>query len=62
MQHAVKISWVSFQNVWLTEKKQPTIKPLNIRRTTIGNTLVDHSDAVGAEPVGAAPTTSSFST
>ena len=31
----------------------------NIRRTLTGNY---HSDAVGASPVGAAPTTSSFST
>ena len=34
----------------------------NIRRTLIGNKIVDHSDVVGASPVGAAPTTSSFST
>ena len=34
----------------------------NIRRTTVGNKIVDHSDEVGASPVGAAPTTSSFST
>ena len=34
----------------------------NIRRTFAGNKLVDHSDVVGASPVGAAPTTSSFST
>ena len=32
----------------------------NIRRTLIGNKLVDHSDVVGASPVGAAPTKSSF--
>ena len=30
----------------------------NIRRTLIGNKIVDHSDVVGAAPVGAAPTTS----
>ena len=30
----------------------------NIRR----NKIVDHSDVVGASPVGVAPTTSSFST
>ena len=29
---------------------------------TLGNRIVDHSDIVGASPVGAAPTTSSFST
>ena len=34
----------------------------NIRRTLAGNTFVDHSDVVGASPVGAAPTTSSFLT
>ena len=34
----------------------------NIRRNLVGNKIVDHSDGVGASPVGAAPTTSSFST
>ena len=34
----------------------------NIRRTLEGNQIVDHWDVVGASPVGAAPTTSSFST
>ena len=34
----------------------------NIRRTPSDNQIVDHSDVVGASPVGAAPTTSSFST
>ena len=34
----------------------------NIRRTLVGNEIVDHSDVVGASPVGAAPTTSSWST
>ena len=33
----------------------------NISRTLVGNKIVDHSDVVGASPVGAAPTTSSFS-
>ena len=37
-------------------------KVSNIRRTLMGNKIVDHSDVVGASPVGAAPTTSSFST
>ena len=37
-------------------------KVSNIRRTRVGNKIVDHSDVVGASPVGAAPTTSSFST
>ena len=34
----------------------------NLRRTLVDNNIVDHSDVVGASPVGAAPTTSSFST
>ena len=34
----------------------------NIWRTLVGNKIVDHSDVVEASPVGAAPTTSSFST
>ena len=34
----------------------------NIRRTLVGTKIVDHSDVVGAPPVGAAPTKSSFST
>ena len=34
----------------------------NIRRTLVSNKIIDHSDAVGASPIGAAPTTSSFST
>ena len=34
----------------------------NISHTLVRNKIVDHSDVVGALPVGAAPTTSSFST
>ena len=34
----------------------------NIRCIIAGNKIVDHSDGIGASPVGAAPTTSSFST
>ena len=34
----------------------------NIWGTLEGNKIVDHSDAVEASPVGAAPTTYSFST
>ena len=37
-------------------------KSSNIRCTLVGNKIVDHSDVVGASPVSAAPTTSSFST
>ena len=31
-----------------------------ISRTLVCNKIVDHSDVVGASPVGAAPTTSSY--
>ena len=34
----------------------------NISSSVVGNKLVDYSDVVGASPVGAAPTTSSFPT
>ena len=37
-------------------------KTSNISRTLVGDKTVDNSDVVGASPVGAAPTTSSFST
>ena len=37
-------------------------KTSNISRTLVAKKIVDHSDVVGASPVGAAPTTSSFST
>ena len=48
----IRDSWVNF----MTYRKIS-----NIRRTLVGNKIVDHSDVVGASPVGAAPTTSSFS-
>ena len=34
----------------------------NISSTFVANKFVDHSEVVGASPLGAAPTTSSFST
>ena len=37
-------------------------KTSNISCTLVGDKIVDNSDVVGASPVGAAPTTSSFST
>ena len=37
-------------------------KTSNTSRTLSGNNIVDHSDVVGASPVGAAPSTSSLST
>ena len=51
----------------IQSKTKPSISLMyrqvsNISRTLVGNENVDHSDVVGASPVGAAPTTSSFST
>ena len=37
-------------------------KTSNISRTSVGDEIVDNSDVAGASPVGAAPTTSLFST
>ena len=34
----------------------------DISRTLVDNKIVNHSDVVGASPVGTAPTTPSFST
>ena len=57
-------------NSWVLIIKVPFVMNLyikyhqtsNISRTLVGNKIVDHSDVVGAAPIGAAPTTSSFST
>ena len=49
-----------YQNVYLLIVAYR--KTSNISRTFVGNTIVDNSDVVEASPVGAAPTTSSFST
>ena len=46
--------------IWVQITKYRQI--FNIRRTLVGNKIVDHADVVGASPVGAAPNTSSFST
>ena len=52
-------------DITLTEQgttKTFTVKPLNISHTLVANKIVDHSNVVGASPVGVAPTTSSFLT
>ena len=43
-------------------KQETYRKTFGISRALVGNKIVDNSDVVGASPVGAAPTTSSFST
>ena len=68
-----KISYKKMHLEMLSAKCQPFCWALNvlimnyrqvcdIRRTLVGNWIVDNSNVVGASPVGAAPTTSSFST
>ena len=63
--------WYKFENCWFkftnASPRGPWVKEKysqvsNISCTLVGNKIVDHSDVVGASPVGAAPTTSSFST
>ena len=48
--------------MWMSWSQDKYHKTSNISRTLVGNKIVDHSDVVGASTVGAAPTTSSFST
>ena len=49
-------------NKWALIQVNHYRKVSNIRRTLVGDKIVDHWDVVGAAPIGAAPTTSSFST
>ena len=58
----VEYLWIGLFNIFDGEMTVAYRKVSNIRRTLVGNKIVDHSDVVGASPVGAAPTTSSFST
>ena len=65
--HAFSIQQSKMQNMdYKLKFSDPFIrkyrKTSNISRTLVGNKIVDNSDVVGASPVGAAPTASSFST
>ena len=55
-------NWPRYYGVALDDGEYNYRKTSNISRTIAGNNIVDHSDVVGVSPVGAAPTTSSFST
>ena len=57
--HIFSLRWMAKQMV---SSKSTYRKTPNISRTLVGNIIDDNSDVVGASPVGAAPTTSSFST
>ena len=52
------VNYITQRIVYFTNYR----KMSNISRTWPGNEIVDHSDVVGASLVGAAPTTSLFST
>ena len=56
------LAWSLRPTLRFTGKIQKYRKTSNIIRTFVGNKIVDNSDVVGASPIGAAPTTSSFST
>ena len=56
--HAIAVKYEVWSPIYPTKYPQNS----NIRWTLVGNRIVDHSDVVGASHVGAAPTTSSFST
>ena len=43
-------------------QERPYRKTPDISCTLVGNKIIDNSEVVGVSPVGAAPTTSSFST
>ena len=49
-------------SIWSSWTKAKYRQVSNIRRTLVVNWIVGHSDVVGVPPVGAAPTTFSFST
>ena len=64
----ISITFNSFHfRSWFQDKRFCTVclyyrTTSNISRTLVGKEIVDNSDVVGASPVGADPTTSSFST
>ena len=55
-------NWPHYNNIALCYFMMDYSQTSNISCTLVGNKIVDNSDVVGALPVGAAPTTSSFST
>ena len=59
-----KVTWINLEPIIQAQQNQAQQNYRqfsNISRTLIGNKSVHHRDVVGASPVGAAPTTSSFS-
>ena len=74
MSYLVMILFAERLWLWSTRDRESTVthrkmgvrvyyrKTSYISRTLVGNKIGDNSDVVGASPVGAAPTSSSFST
>ena len=62
--YRVHVSWDVYYIRWSKSHRYCGMyrKISNIRRTSVGNKIVDHSDVVGASPVGTAPIISSLST
>ena len=50
-----------FQSIYKTSNSNYRLTSIR-RHSLLGNKIVDHSDVIGASPVGAAPTTTSFTT
>ena len=59
--HITRMTYIEYNICW-SMWKYMYHKTSNIRGTIVGYKIVDHSDVVGASPVGTASTTSSFST
>ena len=57
----IPLTWNPIRNPAMVPR-QHYRQPSNISHTLVGDKSVDHSVVAGASPVGAAPTTSSFST
>ena len=56
-------SYISSMSYGVISVRHQTYRQIsNISRILVGDKLLDHLDVVEASPVGAAPTTSSFST
>ena len=58
----IKLDYMCNQSVTALHEHGSYRKTSDVKHTLVGIKLVDHSDAVGAAPFSAAPTTSSFST
>ena len=56
------VRYITRTHLWSYERSEHYRQTSNISRTLVGNRHADHSDVVGATPIGAAPTTSSFAT